>query len=146
MVDIQLARKILEEKRLSLVITKDGKILFESRSSGIRGLLKAIDILDKKIDGSSVADRVIGRAAALLLSSYNLKVIHVSTLSFGGLKVLKENSIPVKYDTLVPVILNMDGNGICPFEEFAMTIDNPQNAFLKLKVFSDQLSMITKKS
>jgi hypothetical protein len=135
--DIELARKLLDELNLSLVIVKGGKTLFESHSPGINGLLQAIERLDDKMKRASVADRVVGKAATLLLVPYDMKMIYAHILSLEGLKVLDENGVPFLYRTLVPKILDKKGINICPFEQFAMTINNTQEAYMKLRSFTE---------
>ena len=137
--DLELAKVILRGKNLSLVIVKRGTPLFESHSSGISGLLQAIDSLGNILSGASVGDRVVGRAAALLLTCSRTKEVYASTLSNEGLKVLKENGIPVEHDKLVPRILDKKGKNICPFERFSLTIKTPNEAYQKLKAFAENI-------
>jgi len=137
--DIELAKETLKEKNLSLVIVKEGKLLFKSDSSGINGLLQAIENLEKNLHRSSVADRVVGRAAALLLAYSRVKEVYASTLSNEGLRVLKENNIPAEHDNLVPEILDKEEKNICPFEKFSLTIKSPNEAYRKLKEFTEKL-------
>jgi len=137
--DLELAKEILKQKNLSLVIVKEGETVFESRSSGIRGLLQAIEKLEERLSASSVADRVVGRAAALLLAYSHVNELYAATLSDGGLKVLEENSIPVEHDHLVPKILDKEGKNICPFEKFSITINSVDEAYNQLKAFTENL-------
>ncbi|HJW98493.1 MAG TPA: DUF1893 domain-containing protein, partial [Candidatus Bathyarchaeia archaeon] len=65
--DLELAKQRLGQENLSLVIAKKGRVLFETQARGISGLLEAIKKIGKNIRDSSVADRIVGRAAALLL-------------------------------------------------------------------------------
>jgi hypothetical protein len=44
--DLEIAKKRLTEGRVSLSIVKEGKILFESRSNGLKDLPGAVDKLD----------------------------------------------------------------------------------------------------
>ncbi len=137
--DLELAKEILRGKNLSLVIVKRGTPLFESHSSGISGLLQAIDSMGNILSGASVADRVVGKAAALLLTCSRTKEVYAATLSNEGLKVLKENGIPVEHDNLVPKILDKEGKNICPFEKFSLTIKTPNEAYIKLKAFAENI-------
>jgi hypothetical protein len=138
MSDLKIARKVLKEKKISIVIVKKEKILFESNLSGINGLLQAIKTL-KGFQGASVADKVVGRAAALLLVSSLVHEVFAETLSFEGEKILKENSISVKYNHLVPIILNKEYKDICPFEKFSLSIEIPEEAYEKLSIFVETL-------
>jgi hypothetical protein len=137
--DLEIAKEMLKERNLSLIIVKARKPIFESGSSGMHGLLQAIENLGKGLRGSSVADRVVGRAAALLLGYSRVKEVYAATLSNEGLKLLKENNVLVQYDILVPKVLDKDGKKICPFERFALTIERPDEAYEKLKTFAETL-------
>jgi hypothetical protein len=137
--DLELAKEILKKKNLSLVMVKGGKPIFESHSSGISGLLQAIDNLKEMLHGSFVADRVVGRAAALLLTYSCVKKVCAVTLSSEGLRVLVDNNIKVEYGNLVPKILDKEGKNICPFEKFSLTITSPTEAYEQLKVFAENI-------
>lgn len=137
--DLKLAKKTLRENNLSLVIIKQAGSLFESSASGIAGLLQAIEELQEELHESSVADRVVGRAAALLLAYSHVKEVYAATLSDEGLKVLKAHSVPVEHDDLVPKILDREGKNICPFEEFSLSINSVDEAHPRLKAFAESL-------
>ena len=123
----------MRDKNLSLVIVKDRKTLFQSNSSGIAGLIQVIDLLGQDLQGASAADKVVGRAAALLLAQFGASKVYAHTLSKEGLKVLRENDIFIEYDGLVPKILDRTGKDICPFESFSLTIRSRDEAYEKLK-------------
>jgi len=137
--ELEMAKKILGEENLSLVIVKKYKVLFKSRSSGISGLLQAIENLNDGLHKSSVADRVIGRAAALLLVYFHAKEAYCATVSSEGLRVLKESNIPLEHENIVSRILDKEGKDICPFERFSLAISSPEEAYEKLKAFADSL-------
>jgi hypothetical protein len=135
--DLELAKQLLNSKKTSLVIIKEGKTLFESNLSGIYGLLQAIEKLKKKMSGSSVADRVVGRAAALLLAYSHVNEVYAPILSKEGQKALEENKIKVEYLNLVDKILDRMGKNICPFENFSSQITSVNGSYEKLKNFAD---------
>jgi hypothetical protein len=136
--DVEVAKGILGNKGVTLVIVKEEKVLFESDSSGIRGLLQAIEKLKKEMFGSSVADRVVGRAAALLLAYSHVNEVYASVLSREGLKVLEENRIKVEYLDLVQTVLDRTGKNICPFEKFSSEIKSLDKAYEQLKDFAEK--------
>jgi hypothetical protein len=133
MKDLEIARIRLKEGNLSLVIAKNGKIIFETRSHGLRGFLQAINLLDKELAESSVADRIMGRAAALLSVYSNVSAVFAVTISKEGIKVLEDNNIPYQFESCVPKILNSKGDDMCPFEKLTITLTNPAKAYSKLK-------------
>ena len=133
MKDLEIARIRLKEGNLSLVIAKNGKAIFETRSHGLRGFLQAINLLDKELAESSVADRIMGRAAALLSVYSNVSAVFAVTISEEGIKVLEDNNIPYQFESCVPKILNSKGDDMCPFEKLTITLTNPAKAYSKLK-------------
>ena len=139
MTDLERAKRILKEEDKSLVIVKNGRIIFCSESSGIKGILEAIEKLGERLSGASAADRIVGKAAALLLAYSQIVRVYAITLSRSGLHTLRKNSIPVEYDYLVPEILDKNKKDICPFEKFTSDIESPSLAFVKLKAYMENL-------
>lgn len=137
MKDLKLAKHRLKQKNLDLVIVKNGRIIFENGSQGIRGLLRAIEKLGTESVGSSVADRIVGRAAAMLCAYSKVASVFAVTISEEGIKVLKDNKVLCRFENRVPNILNYEGTDICPFEKLVMGFTKPEEAFKKLKFFVD---------
>ena len=135
--DLKLAEQRLKEKRFNLLIVKDGKIVFATKSYGIRGLLQAMEKLGNHLSGSSVADNVVGRAAALLCAYFKASSVFAVTISEEGEKMLKENKVSYWFENRVPNILNYERTDICPFEKLVMNLTKPEEAYEKLKAFID---------
>ena len=131
--DLEIARKILRRGDYSLVMVRNGRMIYASRSHGIGGILQAIEDLDNRINGASVADRIIGKAAALLLAYSKVKDAYAIVISRNGLETLRSHGIPVDYESLVPKILDRSGREICPFEKIALEIDSPRLGFEMLR-------------
>jgi len=135
--DLELAEHGLKQKNLDLVLAKNGRIIFENGSQGIRGLLHAIEKLGKESIGSSVADRIVGRAAAMLCAYFKAASVFAVTISEEGMKVLEDNKVFYRFENRVPNILNQEGTDICPFEKLVMDFTKPEEAYKKLKSFVD---------
>jgi len=135
MKDLELAKHRLKQKNLDLVIAKNGKIVFQNGFKGIRGLLNAREKLGKESIGSSIADRIVGRAAALLCAYSKATSVFAITISGEAIKVLEDNKIFHRFENRVPNILNYEGNDICPFEKLVMGLTKPEEAYEKLKSF-----------
>jgi len=133
MKDLEIAKVRLSERNLSLVIVKDNKIIFETRSPGLGGFLQAIELLDKELAESSVADKIMGRAAALLSVYSCVSAVFSVTISEEAIKVLEDNGILYQFENRVLKILNFKGDDMCPFEKLTMTLTNPAEAYSKLK-------------
>ncbi len=134
--DLDLAKKTLGSKNVSIVIVKKGKILFESSMSGINPILQAIEKLKHKMSGSSVADKIVGRSAALLLVYSHVNEVFASVLSIEGRKVLEENGVKYEFSSIVQKILDKTGKNTCPFESFSYNITSPNQAYKLMKVFA----------
>jgi len=137
MKDLRLAERRLKEKKFNLLIVKDGNIIFATKSQGIHGLLQAIEKLGNQLIGSSVADNIVGCAAAMLCAYFNASSVFAVTISEEGEKMLKENEISYQFENRVPNILNYERTDICPFEKHVMGLTKPEEAYEKLKSFID---------
>lgn len=135
--DLKLAEQKLKEKKFSLLIVKDSTIIFATKSHGIHGLLQAMEKLGKQLIGSSVADNIVGRAAAMLCAYFKASSVFAVTISEEGEEMLKENKVPYRFENRVPNILNNKKTDICPFEKLVMNLTKPEEAYEKLKAFID---------
>lgn len=137
--DLEIAKTLFTKKRLTLVIVKNGKTLFETKFHRISGFLKAIEQQGKNLHGVSVADRVVGKAVALLCVYANVKDVYAETLSVEGKNVLQQNGIAVEWKELVDSILDDKRQKICPFEKEAADVNDPQVAFDKFKALQKRM-------
>ncbi len=131
--DLNLAKRTLREEELSLVVAKNGRILFRSKSHGVSDLLAMINDIGGLAEGASLADSIVGRAAALLCIYSKIIAVYGVNMSEGALSVFKANDIKCEYETLVARILNREKNDICPFDKAVLGIDDPSIALDKLK-------------
>ncbi|MEM2102461.1 MAG: DUF1893 domain-containing protein [Candidatus Bathyarchaeia archaeon] len=132
--DLEIAKHKLQKKDLNLVIVKKGATIFETKSPGISGLLEAIEKFDKEnLSGSFVADKVVGRAAALLCVYCEVSAVYAVVFSRGGKDVLENNRVAFEFEDLVPNVLNRQKTDVCPFEKVVANISNPKEAYEKLK-------------
>ncbi len=129
--DLELAKKTLEKNDLTLVIAAKGKILFKTKMKGVTGFLTALQDHPDALADSSVADRVVGKAIALLCLYGKAGSIYAKTLSQKA-KELLETKVSLEYDSLVANILSVDGANICPFERAVANISDPKEAYVKL--------------
>jgi hypothetical protein len=131
--DLELAKKTFFEEKLSLVVAKNGKVLFRSKSHGVSDLLATIEHLGQLSEGAALADRIVGRAAALLCAYSEIVAVYGANMSESAVSFLKANGIRCEYGALVPRILNRDKTDICPFEKAVLGIEDSRIALDKLK-------------
>ncbi len=133
--DLKVAKQRLQEKKLSLVFIKDSQVIFETNIEGLRGFLQAIENLNGKLHGASVADKTVGKAAALLCAYAKAKAVFAVTMSRSGLEVLEASGIRCEYSHLVPTILDRRKADRCPFEKLVETTTYPKEAYEKIRRF-----------
>ncbi|NIP66587.1 DUF1893 domain-containing protein [Candidatus Bathyarchaeota archaeon] len=133
MQDLDRARLRLKEKELSLVIFKSGELLFETDSHGIKGFLEATQLLGSGLAGSSVADRIVGRAVAFLCAYFKVSSVFAVIMSEKAADVLVGYDIPCRFERCVPDILNQAKEDVCPFEKLAAGFATPEEAYRELR-------------
>ena len=131
--DLNLAKRTLREEELSLAVAKDGKVLFRSKSHGVADLLAMVSDIGRLAEGSSLADSIVGRAAALLCVYSKIIAVYGANMSEGALSVFKANDIKCEYGTLVPKILNRKKNDICPFDKAVLGTNDSNTALDRLR-------------
>jgi hypothetical protein len=130
--DLEAAKKRLCDEGLSLSIVKGGDVVYESVLRGIFGFLDVIDEMGAMLEGASIADRVIGKAVALLCVHAKIKAAYAITLSREAEKVFEEHCVEHEWHVLVDNILDRDEVVICPFERLVEGVSNPKEAYEKL--------------
>ncbi|MEM1557582.1 MAG: DUF1893 domain-containing protein [Thermoproteota archaeon] len=133
--DLEFAKNSLKEKSLSLVIVKAGKLVYETREYGVIGIIKAIENHGEELVGASAADRVVGRAAAMLCRHAGIVAVYADVISEPGLKTLRESGIIIEYSKLVPEILDKNRKDKCPFEKLVADCRNEEECYRKIKEY-----------
>lgn len=129
--DLVLAGRALSERGANLVIARDGRILFTGYSRGLRDLAKIALEDPGMLGGSAVADRVVGKAAAIICSINGVRAVYAITLSRHALEELEKAGVEFHYERLVPHI-EAPGGGICPFEKLVMDLGDRGAAYRRL--------------
>lgn len=128
--DLELAKDLLKDE-LTIVLVKD-TIIYKDNKRGIKPML---DLINNEIDltGFSVADKVVGKGAAVLFIYSKVKEIYTKVISVPALEILIKYNIKVSYDKLVENIINRKGDDICPMEKAVLNINDIDLAFRALK-------------
>jgi hypothetical protein len=131
--DLETAKRGLSERHLTLCVVKEGNVVFEARTHGVLGFMEAVEEFKDRLDGASVADRVVGKAIALLCVYANVGAVYAATVSKAAKALLGGNSVYLEWDSLVENILGADKSKTCPFEQLVDRIADPSEAYRKLK-------------
>lgn len=124
------ALAVLRNTDASFVYVTEEAVL-TSEYKGIRRLLTLVNEQTVLAEGF-VADRIVGKAAALLMVLQGAKNVYAETIDKPALAVFRTHGVNVLFRKLVPIIINRAGDGICPMENAVLAVDDPREAFTVL--------------
>lgn len=116
----------------------------ELRTFSRRGVADLFNLVADEPDflrGASVADRVIGRGAALLLVKGGAREVYAQVISSGALEVLRSAGIETSFGKEVPNIINRTGTDICPVEKLTASTSSPDEAYERIKQFLKTMNL-----
>lgn len=129
--DLQKARSILESGNHTCVLCKGDAVYISDKS----GIAPMVGFISESVDlkGFSVADKIVGKAAAMLFTFAGIKSAYGEVMSREGFEFLQANRIEVSYSVLTDKIINRAGTDICPMEKTVKNISSPDDAFSAIK-------------
>lgn len=128
--DINHAKYILEDRNASVVFCR-GEQMIILDGKGIKPLL---ELMKKQIALSeySVADKIVGKAAALLFIKMKVSSVYGSVMSEKARDIFLHYNIPFFYKTLTKEIINRRGDDLCPMEKAVENVNDPDKAYVIL--------------
>ncbi|MDR0197086.1 MAG: DUF1893 domain-containing protein [Oscillospiraceae bacterium] len=121
------AKKLLVEKTTFVLI--NGETVRVSEKSGIAPIMELLAENPEIFKGAYAADRVTGRAAALLLAFGRIKELYTALISRAAVSALEENGVAFFAEREVLRITDRSGTGLCPMEEAVMRVSSPGEAY-----------------
>ena len=118
------AIELLRDGAALAIVNGGGELTFDE--PGIKTLLS---VPPGSIAGAFVADKVVGKAAAMMLARGGAIEVYAEVISRPALEILKARKIICLYGKLVTNILNRDRTGICPMELAVLCEDNFDKAY-----------------
>jgi len=126
--DLQLAKNELQAKDVSCVVCKNGTLI-SSQEHGIKPIVCWLAQEETFFQNACVADKIIGKAAALLLVYGGVQRIFATVISEPAVQVLEENKVAYLFEKRVPYIINRDGTDMCPMEKRVLAVSSPKQAY-----------------
>ncbi len=136
---LQMAIETLLDSELTCVVYDENGHCFSSEERGVKPLLSLLTDNKDGISGMYVADKIIGKAAAMLMVYGRVKECYGQIISTPALELLDRNSIPVSYDIEVHYIENKDRTDVCPLEKCVSGIEDPQEGFTALHTLVEEM-------
>ena len=131
---------LVDESCRGVVCSVQGELRTFSRR-GVADLFSLVADEPDFLRGASVADRVIGRGAALLLVKGGAREVYARVISSGALEVLRSAGIETSFGEEVPNIINRTGTDICPVEKLTADTSSPDEAYERIKQFLDSMNL-----
>lgn len=136
--DLELARGVFESNGYAFVLVKDARVVASGMREGIGELLDAVRAQGQGLRGAALADKIVGKAVAMVAADAGIAEVYTPLGSEAGRKVLEEYGIRFEADRLVPLILNKRNDGPCPMERLTQPLAEPAEAVEALREFVAQ--------
>lgn len=133
--DIEIAKNLLVKEDYTLVVVKSGETIFTSKEKGIKPMFKLAKEMEELSKNASIADKVIGRGAALISTYLNIYEVYGEVISKGAIELLKKENINFTCDITCDYIENRDKTGLCPIETISLGISDPNLFLFKVEEF-----------
>lgn len=128
---------ILHDGGHSLVVANGDIRTFDGR--GVSDLYRLLENDSGFLNGASVADKVVGKAAASMMVLAKLKEVYADIVSQPALDLLESNRIRITYGNIVPYIINRAGTDLCPLETRCLTCMTSQECFVQIRAFMKEI-------
>ncbi|GHU53764.1 hypothetical protein FACS1894132_06860 [Clostridia bacterium] len=128
----KMAKHLIENNKASCVIVKNDKIIHQAIGNGVKPLLELYQNNADLVKDAFVVDKIIGKAAAMLIVLMGAKKVYAFSMSESGEKYLKAHGIKTDCNEKIAFIKNRAGTGICPLENAVMNIDDQKEGYEKL--------------
>lgn len=125
------AVNLLEKNRASCLVIRDGVIVNSESGRGIEPILRLCE--SGALRGAYVVDKIVGKAAAMVMTAGGAGGCYAQILSRSALDWLTRAGISVEYGTLTDYIVNRAGDGMCPMEETVKDMDDPAQALSAIR-------------
>ena len=127
---MNIAKELLNGATLVVI---NGEKVCTYNERGIKALLNLLQNDPLFLEKATVADKIVGKAAALLMVKGGVKEVYAETISESAKEVFLRHQIPVSFGTSTLRIINREGTGPCPMESTVEKIDDPSEAYEALK-------------
>lgn len=133
------AKALLKEIHTYTCVFVCGEEVRTSELSGVRPLMGLVNS-DEDLKGWSAADRVVGRAAALLYVYLGVAEVFAQVLSKSAEEVFLAHKILYSCDILTEGIINRTGDGLCPMEQATKGIFDPEEGMNAIRTKLKELA------
>lgn len=127
--------EILRREKCSLVVKNHGIVTTYSKP-GVRDLEHLLDHDPKVLHGATIADKVIGKAAAAMVVVGGVKELYAEVMSKKAIPFLEEAGIAYTYGTLVDTI--KEEGDRCQLEKITAPATTPEETVALLRTHFEE--------
>lgn len=131
------AKNLILREKATCVVIKKGKIINIESQKGIKPVVSMYE--QGLLKDAIIVDKLIGRAAAMIITLGGASACYAFTASKGAMEYLKKHNISAECEVCTDYIINRTGDGICPMEEAVKDIEDPVEALAAIKIKMDEL-------
>lgn len=128
---------ILHDGGHSLVVANGDIRTFDGR--GVSDLYRLLEDDPGFLNGASVADKVVGKAAASMMVLAKVKDVYADVVSQSALDLLESNRVRITYGNIVPYIINWTGTDLCLLETRCLSCMTSQECFVQIRAFMEEM-------
>lgn len=133
---LEKVKALLKTQSATCVVYSDEPHLYFDK--GVQPLFKALE--EKRLKNAYVADRVIGKGAAMLLIYGEAAAVHAELISIHAKEYFDRHGIEYSFDKLCPYIQNRAGSGMCPMESAVLNIEDSGAGIAAMRQKQKELS------
>lgn len=127
--------EILRREKCSLVVKNHGIVTTYSKP-GVRDLEYLLDHDPEMLHGATIADKVIGKAAAAMVVVGGVKELYAEVMSKKAIPFLEEACIAYTYGTLVDTI--KEEGDRCQLEKITAPATTPEETVALLRTHFEE--------
>ena len=125
------ALQLLRDGQAACVVLRDGEIVRAETGRGVAPMIRLYE--DGALQGAYVVDKIVGKAAAMLMTLGGVSGCYALTVSRAALDWFVGHGIPVEYEVCAEYIVNRTGDGMCPMEQTVKELTDATEALAALK-------------
>ena len=125
------AVQLLRDGQAACVVLRDGELVRAEAGWGVTPMIRLYE--DGALQGAYVVDKIVGKAAAMLMTLGGISGCYALTVSRAALVWFAGHDIPVEYGVCAEYIVNRTGDGMCPMEQTVKEMTDATEALAALK-------------
>ena len=116
---------LFENGAYTLVVQKDGVTVHKDFGRGVGPALRLYDAQPELLKGALVCDTIVGKAAAAIYILGGASCVYAEIMSAAAADFLNANGVDCACKTKTEKLLNLQGKGLCPFEQAVLELEAP---------------------